>query len=256
MLDFKIDHIEQGQTAKSYTKELGVVIERGDPVTLSSGLLIRAVAGSTSIGIAAETATDKTSCAAYTEGVVLRGDADDVFADSLKGAEVDLVIAPGRLETGIVSASVAELAAITDASFRVGIDGTAYNVDAIDLSSGSPTTYAAIAALIQTALRTATSGSETVTYDADLRAFIISSVTATRLGTVSILTTSTGTVGTDISGPSYLNGSDGAGRVIAPQAKIDVGSSSTDVFKIDPSEQSGVVGSAARIRVAINKPLS
>lgn len=36
---------------------------------------------------------------------------------------------------------------------------------------------------------------------------------------------------------------------------INVGASSTDVFKVDISENAGVVGSASGIRVRINKPL-
>lgn len=37
--------------------------------------------------------------------------------------------------------------------------------------------------------------------------------------------------------------------------QIDVGASTTDVFKIDISENAGTVGSASGIRVKINKPL-
>ena len=36
---------------------------------------------------------------------------------------------------------------------------------------------------------------------------------------------------------------------------IDLGTSSTDVFKVDVSENAGTVGSTAKVRVRINKPL-
>jgi len=43
--------------------------------------------------------------------------------------------------------------------------------------------------------------------------------------------------------------------VAAGVQKVDVGETTTDVFKIDVSENAGTVDSAAGIRVRINKPL-
>lgn len=232
------------------------VIEKGDAIALSSGLIIKATASSAKIGIAlAASADGDTDDVPFTTKGVWKGKADAVFAVTHRGAEVDLVILPGYMETGVVEATVAELIAVTNGSFRITIDGTAYNVDAIDLSSGTPTTYAAIAALLQTALQTATSGSQTVTYSTTTGRFKFASVTAAETAKVSALSTSTGTVGTDISGVAYLNGASGNALITNPRQAIDVGSSSTDVFKVEPGTNAGTVGDQQDVLVTINKPI-
>jgi len=86
--------------------------------------------------------------------------------------------------------------AVTDGSFRVTIDGTTYNVDAIDFSGAG--SMAAVATILQTALRLVTSGLETVVWSANK--FIVTSGSTLQTSAVSVLTTSTGVVGTDISG--------------------------------------------------------
>ena len=90
----------------------------------------------------------------------------------------------------------ASWAAITDGSFRITVDGTAYNVDAVDFSGDG--SMADVAATLQAALRTATSGTETVSWSTDH--FVITSTTEDEDSEISVTTTSTGTVGTDISG--------------------------------------------------------
>lgn len=87
-------------------------------------------------------------------------------------------------------------AAVGDGSFRITIDGTAYNVDAIDFTGN--TTMALVAATIQAALRTATSSTENVVWDTNH--FIIYSILYEPTSEVSVTSTSTGVVGTDISG--------------------------------------------------------
>lgn len=100
--------------------------------------------------------------------------------------------------TGGTSAesTVATWAAVTNGSFRVTLDGVAYNVDGIDFSS--VTTMAEVASTIQSALRTASSTQATVVWSTDH--FVITSSNNTASSSVSALSTSTGTVGTDISG--------------------------------------------------------
>lgn len=252
--DFQLLHEDATRNVRKFGIASATVVEKGDVVGLTSGLLVRASATTAKIAVAQESSADGDT---DDVGVVCDGifvaKADAVHAVSQRGSEVDLVILPGYMETGVVTATAATLAAISDASFRITIDGTGYNVDAIDLTSGSPTTYAAIAALIQTALRTATTGSETVTYSSTTGRFKFSSVTASMSGTVSALTTSTGTVGTDVSGSSYLNGASGAALITDPRYVVDVGASSTDVFVVEPGTDAGTVGSAENIRVQINE---
>ncbi|MCK4521610.1 MAG: DUF3383 family protein [Nanoarchaeota archaeon] len=87
-------------------------------------------------------------------------------------------------------------AAVSDASFRITIDGTAYNVDAIDFTGAGD--MDAVATILQADLRTATGGTETVVWSTDH--FIITSGITTASSAVTVTETSTGTVGTDISG--------------------------------------------------------
>lgn len=90
----------------------------------------------------------------------------------------------------------ASWAAITDGSFRITVDGTAYNIDAIDFSGDGSMND--VAATLQVALRAATGSTETVAWSVDH--FVITSVQSDENSEISVTTTSTGTVGTDISG--------------------------------------------------------
>lgn len=251
--DFQVFNESATRNVRKFGIASATVVERGDVIGLTSGLLVRASASTAKIGIALGSSAngDTDDVPVICDGIFY-AKADAVFAVTHRGAEVDLIILPGYMETGVVTATVATLAAVTNASFRVTADGTAYNVDALDLSSGTPTTYAAIAALIQTALQTATSGSQTCTYDTTTGRFKFASVTASMAGTMSALTTSTGTVGTDVSGSSYLNGDSGAAIITDPRYVVDVGATSTDVFIVEPGTDAGTVGSAQNIKVQIN----
>lgn len=98
-------------------------------------------------------------------------------------------------DTGAES-NFATWAAVIDGSFRITVDGVAVNVDGIDFTGD--TDMDDVAATIQTALRATTSGNETVTFS--VNRFIISSGISTPTSAITVTTTSTGTVGTDISG--------------------------------------------------------
>jgi hypothetical protein len=109
------------------------------------------------------------------------------------------VIAGMRVHTGWTG--------ITNGSFRATIDGVAWNFDAINFSTAASMTD--VATLIQTKIRAITGATETVSYDAATYKFTITSSTTGTESQVSVLSTSTGTVGTDISGANYLNGASG-----------------------------------------------
>lgn len=110
---------------------------------------------------------------------------------------VDLAGTPAFLTGGSNAQSTpATWAAVTDGSFRITIDGTATNIDGVNFSAD--VSMNDVAATLQTALRAATGGLETVVWDTDH--FVITSGTTISASEVSVFTTSTGTVGTDISG--------------------------------------------------------
>lgn len=85
---------------------------------------------------------------------------------------------------------------VWDWSFRITIDWTAYNIDGIDFAG--VTDMDDVADVIQAAIRAVTSGEEIVAWSVDH--FIISSWSDLNNSAITVTTTSTGTVGTDISG--------------------------------------------------------
>jgi hypothetical protein len=134
-------------------------------------------------------------------------------------------------------------AAVTDGSFRITVDGAAYNVDGIDFTDDA--SMDDVAETIQAALRLATSGQEEVTWDTDH--FVIKSGITSDSSAIAELETSTGTVGTDISGAGasdFLDADSGHGTVTALEKKAqysDDGNSWVDM------SQSGNHGSSASI---------
>lgn len=114
----------------------------------------------------------------------------------------------GLMRTGGVNLS-ALTAPVADGSFAISIDGDAQNIDAIDFTGD--VTIDDIAATVQAALRAVASGGFT---NAEVEAFgsqlIIRSGTTGDASTVSAMSTSTGTIGTDVIGSGFLNGADSA----------------------------------------------
>jgi len=78
---------------------------------------------------------------------------------------------------------------------------------------GKEITYDAIATAIQNAIQTVTGGAETCVYSTDH--LLITSGINGSTSEISLLTTSTGTIGTDISGSLYMNGRSGSGVATA-----------------------------------------
>ena len=114
----------------------------------------------------------------------------------LQSKAADLGVTPAFL-TGDTDAqsTPGTWAAVTDGSFRITIDGTAYNIDGIDFTGDS--SMAEVAATIQAALRAATGALETVVWSADH--FVITTIDSAN-SAITVTETSTGIVGTDISG--------------------------------------------------------
>ncbi|MCP5375197.1 MAG: DUF3383 family protein [Rickettsiaceae bacterium] len=101
---------------------------------------------------------------------------------------------------------------IEDGSFRITIDGTTYNIDGLDIKAQTPANMDDVASYLQAQIRAATGGNETVVWTLVTSNFTITSGTESENSEVKDMTTSTGTVGTDLSGeasPVWINGSAG-----------------------------------------------
>lgn len=113
----------------------------------------------------------------------------------------------GYVKSGAVTALPAAFQAVTAGSFSATIDAVTANVTGLNLSTGS--SYATIATLLQTAIRAANAAAgwanAIVTWNATTSQFTISSGTTGNGSLVSVLAPSSPAVGTDISGPGFLN---------------------------------------------------
>jgi hypothetical protein len=122
--------------------------------------------------------------------------------------------------------------AITNGSFRITVDGATVNVDAIDFTG--VTSMNDVATYLQTALNTATGGTETVAWSTNH--FVITSTDTTVASEVSVTSTSTGVVGTDISGLGGANWMDSdAGQGTATAAVRDDAADAGELTKLDAS---------------------
>jgi hypothetical protein len=136
-----------------------------------------------------------------------------------EGVTTHATYTPGYMTGGSSAESnVAIWDSVSDGSFRVTVDGVAYNVDGIDFTA-PVTSMAEVASTIQAALRAVTSGLETVVWSTDH--FVITSADTTVSSEISVLTTSTGTVGTDISGVGTVYMDSETGRGVATAAVLD-----------------------------------
>ena len=120
-MDFKV------KTSEILRTELcdiasATVIEAGDLVALSSGLIIKATATSTAVAYAPNGSADGETSIAVTTGndFTLQGTADANFTVAKKGAEVDLVVTGG--------AQLIDVGASTTDVFKVGIASDAGTV--------------------------------------------------------------------------------------------------------------------------------
>ena len=122
MKDFRLKDGEVLRTVKCI-KDTATVIEAGDLVALSAGVIIKAVAGSANIAYAPYGAPAGVTDIDVTIGTdfTLIGTGEQVFAVSQKGSEVDLI--------GTTTLLINNDASSTDV-FKVGISKDAGTVDA------------------------------------------------------------------------------------------------------------------------------
>lgn len=127
------------------------------------------------------------------------------------------VYTPAKLTGGTnAQNSSAVWAPVNNGSFRITINGVSYNIDGINFAGAA--SMANVATIIQTALRAVTGSTETVTWVTNH--FEITSANTTSSSAITVTTTSTGTVGTDISGAGasdWMDADTGHGVVTAAQ---------------------------------------
>lgn len=123
--------------------------------------------------------------------------------------------------------------AVTDGSFKISIDGAAYNLTGISFLG--VVSMAAVAAVIQIKIRAATGHLETVIWATDH--FIITSANTTSSSAVSVTSTiSVGVVGTDISGAGASDWMDcDAGNGVATPAVKNPSADSGKLVSLDAS---------------------
>lgn len=127
---------------------------------------------------------------------------------------------------------------LADASLRITLDGTAYNIDGMDMTATGPlgivTDMDDVASVIQHYIRIGTSGTETCVWSTDH--FIFTSADTTVTSAILVLETSTGTVGTDISGAGASDWTDcDTGNGVASVAVIDKTADVGKLVKLDAS---------------------
>lgn len=138
--------------------------------------------------------------------------ARDFFAQSprpqfLAIAQAFTASQSGYVKTGALG-SIAAFNAVTNGSFSIAIDGVTNNISALNFSTD--TTLALIAARLQTAIRAiATGGFTAATVTVSGSQLKITSGTTGNASQVSVLGTASPATGTDISGPTLLNGRSG-----------------------------------------------
>lgn len=95
--DFRLIYAPDDAIVVPCTKDTAVVIEPGDMVTLSSGLIIKATEASTALGFCpVGGGTGITSVGVISDDrCIFEGTADAAFAVTDKGAKVDMVIDTG-----------------------------------------------------------------------------------------------------------------------------------------------------------------
>lgn len=129
-MDFELKDGEQVRTKRCVIAS-ATVIEAGDLVTLSSGIIIKAVAASTEVAYAIEASAVGDVLIDVTVGndFTLKGTADANFAVTQKGTEVDIVgttnllIDVGASTTDVLKVGIGEdagtVGATTDVEVRI-----------------------------------------------------------------------------------------------------------------------------------------
>ena len=98
-----------------------------------------------------------------TYGVVISNASNALRPNMGKVGKQNVAATAGYGIGGSEPADIATLKAVTAGGFKLYVDGTAYSISSVDLSSSA--TLSAVASALQTKIRAATSGSEVVAVD-------------------------------------------------------------------------------------------
>ena len=98
-----------------------------------------------------------------TYGVVISNASNALRPNMGKVGKQNVAATAGYGIGGSEPADIATLKAVTAGGFKLYVDGTAYSISSVDLSSAA--TLSAVASALQTKIRAATSGSEVVAVD-------------------------------------------------------------------------------------------
>lgn len=141
------------------------------------------------------------------------------WVKDLSGEPIELINAettPAYLTGGANAEAVPFVwEGVTDGSYRITIGGIPYNVDGNNFTGD--TTMDNVAATLQATLRGQTHSLETVEWASDH--FVITTVDSA-FSAITVTSTSTGTVGTDISGTVWMDADAGNG-VVTDRVKSD-----------------------------------
>lgn len=97
-MDFKVYSNSEGATPRFCNVASATVLEEGDAVGITSGLLVKATATTAAVGIVAAASANGSvvTVPVYVDGsIIFQGTADANFTAATRGAEVDLVITAG-----------------------------------------------------------------------------------------------------------------------------------------------------------------
>lgn len=126
-MDFEIIYTPPGVITRKVLKDTATVLEKGDMVTLSSGLLIKAVAASTALGYCiADAPAGETEVLVLSDpNIIFAGTGDANYAVTMQGTEVDLVGTTTQLiDVGASTTDVFKIEIGTEA----GTVGSANNI--------------------------------------------------------------------------------------------------------------------------------
>lgn len=145
---------------------------------------------------------------------------------------LNFVYTPAYLTCGSSPTTNAATWQISDAEFSITIDGVAYNIPPTDLTGVGNNDQ--VAKKIETAIQTATSGSEEVEWDGTQ--FIIRSGDTSSSSAITVLSAVSGGTGTDISGAgatAFLDGDTGNGTVTAKNKGFLISGTVADIIERD-----------------------
>lgn len=209
-------------------------VDEVDILNITDGELVKVSATDTVAGYLESKMNPGTNMTRRIEG---SGADEKIYFDAesrREGVELHEVYTPASWDGGTsAETNIALWNDVSDASLRIRANGVDHNLDGMDMTDTGPLGEVAnmgdVANVIQYYLRLSTGGNETVTFN--VNSFRITSADTTAASEISNITTSTGTVGTDISGATWTDLTTGSQTIRV----LDVTASAGKVPVIKPN---------------------